>query len=73
MTIFDFTVEEANLIAIYKAATRTATLARIAAALPDMDADFVPVAGSAAMKLRAVSDGDFDAALFALADETDEG
>jgi hypothetical protein len=73
MTIFDFTVEETNLIAIYKADTRAATLARISAALPDMDADFVPIAGSAGAKLRTMSDGDFDAALFTLADDTDEG
>jgi hypothetical protein len=72
MIIFDFTVEETNLIAIYKADTRTATLARIAAALPDMDADFFPIAEGATQKLRAISDGDFNAAIFSPADE-DEG
>jgi hypothetical protein len=71
MTIFDFTVEETNLVAIYKDDTREDTLARIAAALPDMDADFIPIAESAAAKLRAMSDGDFNAALFTLADETE--
>jgi hypothetical protein len=71
MTIFDFTVEETSLIAMYKADTKAATLARIADALPDMGADFIPIAESASRKLRAMSDNDFDAALFTLADETD--
>lgn len=71
MSIFDFTVEETSLIAIYRADTRAATLARIAAALPDMDADFTPIAESASRKLVAMSDGDFDAALFSSADEKD--
>ena len=72
MNIFDFTVEETSLVAIYKAYTKAATLARIAAALPDMDADFLPIAESASAKLRAMSGGDYTAALFYPADE-DEG
>jgi hypothetical protein len=72
MIIFDFTVEETNLVAIYKADTRAATLARIVAALSDMDADFTPIAEGAVTKLRAMSDNDFDAEMFSLTDE-DEG
>ncbi|GHU79771.1 hypothetical protein FACS1894191_3330 [Clostridia bacterium] len=73
MTIFDFTVEETSLISIYKADTRAATLARIADALPDMeDEDIIIIAESAVVKLRAMSDSDFTAALFSPADE-DEG
>jgi hypothetical protein len=72
MSIMDFTVEETSLIAIYRADTRADTLARIAAALPDMGADFIPIAESAERKLAAMGDGDFDAALFSPADETDE-
>jgi hypothetical protein len=68
---FRFTVEETSLIAIYKCDARTATLARIADALPDMGADFTPIAESAISKLHAMSDGDFTAALFAPADETE--
>jgi hypothetical protein len=72
MNILDFTVEETSLIAIYKADTRAAMLARITAALPDMDADFMPIAESARRKLVAMSDGDYNAASFDPADE-DEG
>jgi hypothetical protein len=73
MNILDFTVEETNLIAIYAAdgGTRAEVTARIAAALPDMDAEFTPIAESAAQKLRAMSDGDYSAASFDPADETD--
>jgi hypothetical protein len=71
MTIFDFTVEETCLIAIYKADTRAATLARIAAALPDMGADFTSIAESAILKLNTMSDGEYSALSFAPADDTD--
>jgi hypothetical protein len=66
-----FTVEETNLIAIYKATTAAATLARIAAALPDMDAEFLPIAEGASLKLAALTEPEFSALTFPLADETD--
>jgi hypothetical protein len=69
MSIYDFTAEETNLIAIYKTDTRAGTLAAIAAALPDMDADFMPIAKNTSLKLTAMSDADFTAATFAPADE----
>jgi hypothetical protein len=71
--MIDFTVEEINLVAIYKTDTRAATLARITDALPDLeDEDIITIAESAVVKLRAISDGDFTAAQFSPADE-DEG
>jgi hypothetical protein len=73
MNILDFTVEETSLIAIYRETAKTATLARIADALPDMGEDFTPIAESATRKLRAMSDVDFTAAPFAPIGETDEG
>jgi hypothetical protein len=69
MTIYDFTAEETSLIAIYKTDTRAGTLAAIAAALPDMDGDFTAIAKNVSRKLAAMSDADFTAATFALADE----
>lgn len=72
MSIMNFTVEETNLIAIYKADTATATLARIAADLPDMsDEDIITIAESANRKLAALTEPEFTALSFAPADETD--
>jgi len=71
MTIFDFTVEETNLIAIYKAGTKTATLTLIAAALPDMDADMREIAASAYGKLVGLSEPEFVAIPFTPADDED--
>jgi hypothetical protein len=67
----DFSVEETNLIAIYKEDTAAGTLARIAAALPDMDADMRTIAESASRKLAALTVPEFIAITFAPADETD--
>jgi hypothetical protein len=73
MNILDFTVEETSLIAIYAedGGTRAEVTARIAAVLPDMDADFIPIAESSTRKLRAMSDSEFAATSFAPADDTD--
>ncbi len=71
MIIMDFTVEETNLIAIYKEDTAAGTLARIAAALPDMDADMRTIAESAGRKLAALTVPEFMALPFTPADETD--
>jgi hypothetical protein len=73
MSIINFTVEEINLIAIYRADTAAATLARIAADLPDMtDEDIITIAESASRKLVALTEPEFSALSFAPADE-DEG
>ena len=72
MSILNFTVEEINLIAIYRADTLAASLLRIAAALPDMDADMLPIVESVHLKLSALTEPEFSALSFTLADE-DEG
>jgi len=71
MFIMDFTVEDINLIAIYKAETLEKTLARIAAALPDMDEDMQTIAESVSRKLAGLTEPDFSALSFAPADEGD--
>jgi len=48
MLLLNFTAEEINLIAIYRADTAAATLARIAAELPEMDdEEIITIAESA--------------------------
>jgi len=72
MSIMNFTVEETNLIAIYKEDTAAATLARIAAALPELyDEDIITIAESASRKLAALTEPEYSALTFAPADETD--
>jgi len=72
MSIMNFTVEEINIIAIYKADTAAATLARIAAALPELyDEDIITIAESASRKLAALTEPEYSALTFAPADETD--
>ena len=71
MSIMDFTVEEINLVAIYKADTAAATLAEIAAALPDMDDDVRSIARSASWKLAALNEKIYSKTVFIPADETD--
>jgi len=72
MSIINFTVEETNLIAIYRADTAAKTLARIAADLPDMeDEDIITIAESASRKLAALTEPEYSALSFVPADETD--
>ena len=71
MSFMDFTVEEINLVAIYVADTKAATLTEISAALPDMDGDMRTIAESASRKLAALTEPDFSALSFAPAEETD--
>jgi len=72
MSILLFTVEETNLIAIYKADTLTATLAQITDALPYMDDDMRLIAEGASRKLAALTGAEFSTLSFDPADE-DEG
>jgi hypothetical protein len=71
MSIMSFTVEETNLIAIYRTDTAAATLARIAAVLPYMDADMQTIAENASRKLTALTGPEYSALSFIPADETD--
>ena len=74
MSIMNFTVEETNLIAIYREDTAAAALARITAELPDLeDEDIITIAENAARKLAALTEPEYSALSFAAADETDEG
>jgi len=73
MPLLNFTVEETNLIAIYKEGTAAATLARIAARIHDMDADMYSIAMSASMKLSTLTEPEFSALSFAPADEGEGG
>ena len=73
MSIMDMTVEETNLIAIYKADTIPATLARIAAVIPDLDEEMRSIARHGAAKLSALTEAQFSALSFAPADDIDEG
>ena len=72
MCIINFTVEEINLIAIYKADTLAATLAAIDEALPDIyDEDIISIAESAGRKLSMLSEPEFATLFFTPADETE--
>ena len=72
MTILNFTVEETNLIAIYRAGTQAETLARIDTALPDMEDDIRTIAESAYRKLIALTEPEFTILSFTPAEDTDE-
>jgi len=67
----NFTVEEINLIAIYKTDKLSATIDQISEALPDMDSDMRVIARSASRKLAALTALEFSVLLFSPADETD--
>ena len=64
-----FTVEEENLICLYHNADRRRTMAKLHAALPDMDGDMAALARQTADKLDAMNDADFAAQRFHFTDE----
>ena len=64
-----FNVEEENLICLYHNADRRRTMAKLHAALPDMDGEMVALARQTLDKLEAMSDADFEAQRFRLTDE----
>jgi hypothetical protein len=72
MNYLDFTAEEANLIAIYAASTRAATIAAIVDALPHMDTEMRGIASRSAAKLAVMSDEDFAEEMFTLVNEDDD-
>ena len=55
----NFSVEEENLICMYHTSDRRRTMARIRAALPDMDTEMRLANGTIA-KLERMTDADFD-------------
>ena len=64
MYIWEFTVEEVNMIAIYVAETRAKTIFRLHDAYPLMDDDMLEIATSSARKLSIMTDAEFELANF---------
>ena len=71
MPIMDFTVEEINLVAIYKSETTASTLASISAALPYMDRETRSVANNAKRLISRLTEQEFSATPFTPADDTE--
>jgi len=71
MTIFDFTVEEINLIAMYRTETLAATLGQLTAAFPDMEGEIGEIGESAYRKLAELDETAFAGMFFVPADETE--
>ena len=65
----NFSVEEENLICMYHTSDRHRTMARIRAALPDMDAAMRRLANGTIAKLERMADADFDGQRFDFAGE----
>jgi len=65
----NFTTEEINIIAIYKADTLAATIAVIDEAIPELlDEDILSIAESASRKLSALTEPEFSELSFSLTD-----
>ena len=60
----NFSVEEENLICIYHTSDRRWTMARMLAALSDMDTEMRRLANSTIAKLERMTDADFDGQRF---------
>jgi hypothetical protein len=71
MTIKDFTVEEINLIAIYKSDAKEKTISRLNDMYEFMDDEMQPIATSAARKLNAMTRAEFALSRFIPADDGD--
>ena len=65
----NFSVEEENLICIYHTSDRRRTMARMLAALSDMDTEMRRLANSTIAKLERMTDSDFDGQWFDFAGE----
>ena len=65
----NFSVEEENLICMYHTSDRRRTMARMMAALPDMDMEMRRLANSAIAKLERMTDAAFDGQKFVFAGE----
>ena len=55
----NFSAEEENLICMYHTSDRRRTMARMLAALPDMDAEMRYLVNSTIAKLERMTDADF--------------
>ena len=56
----NFSVEEENLICMYHTSDRRRTMARLMAALPDMDPEMRRLANGTLAQLERMTDADFD-------------
>ena len=65
----NFSVEEENLICMYHTSDRRRTMARMLAALPDMDTEMRRLANGTIAKLERMTDADFDGQRFDFAGE----
>ena len=65
----NFSVEEENLICMYHTSDRRRTMARMLAALPDMDGDMRALAQQTLSKLECMTDADYDSQKFHFTDE----
>jgi hypothetical protein len=65
----NFSVEEENLICMYHTSDRRRTMARMLAALPDMDTEMRRLANGTIAKLEHMTDADFDGQRFDFAGE----
>ena len=60
----NFSVEEENLICMYHTSDCRRTMARMLAALPDMDTEMLRLANGTIAKLEQMADADFDGQRF---------
>ena len=65
----NFSVEEENLICMYHTSDRRRTMARMLAALPDMDEGMQTLAQQTLSKLERMTDADYDNQKFNFTDE----
>ena len=65
----NFSVEDENLICMYHTSDRRRTMARMLAALPDMDAEMRHLVNSTIAQLERMTDADFDGQRFDFAGE----
>ena len=65
----NFSVEEENLICMCHTSDRRRTMARMLAALPDMDGDMRALAQQTLSKLECMTDADYDSQKFHFTDE----
>jgi len=69
MNILNFTVEEINMIAIFKMESRTKTIFRMHDVYQLMNEDMQEIASTAARKLSALTDAEFELIKFVHTDD----
>jgi len=71
MKVMDFTVEEINLIAIYKTDSKAKTIVRLNNIYPYIDADMKEIANSAIHKLKKMTAAEYELTQFTPATPTE--